>query len=107
LADWTRIQDAKKLATALQSLGVAAAKSANSIDLVADDHLWVRNFYLHVTDGAGETKATTGPAWQLTDGATITDGAPRLGEHNDYVFGEILGLPREERERLMQSGAIH
>jgi len=107
LADWTRGQDAKDLATALQQCGVAAAKSANSIDLVADDHLWARNFYLHVTDGAGETKATIGPAWHLTDSAAIADGAPRLGEHNDYVFGKILGLPAEEQERLTQSGVIH
>ncbi len=107
LSDWTRGRDAASLAATLQSLGIAAAKSANSIDLVADDHLWARGFYRYVTDGAGESKATLGPAWQLTDGAAITDGAPRLGEHNTYVFGEILGLATAEQERLAQTGAIH
>lgn len=104
---WTRRQDAQALATALQARGLAAAKSANSLDLVADDHLWARGFYRYVTDGAGQTKATVGPAWQISDGAAITDAAPRLGEHNDYVFGELLGLAPAEQERLKQAGAIH
>jgi crotonobetainyl-CoA:carnitine CoA-transferase CaiB-like acyl-CoA transferase len=107
LAGWTRGRDAAALAASLQAHGVAAAKSANSIDLVADDHLWARGFYRYVTDGAGETKATVGPAWQLTNGAAITDGAPRLGEHNAYVFGEILDLAEAEQQRLMQAGVIH
>ena len=106
LAGWTRGQDAQELATRLQAQGIAAAKSANSLDLVADDHLWARGFYRYVTDGAGETKAALGPAWRLSDGAAITDGAPRLGEHNAYVFGEILRVPAAEQERLMQTGAI-
>lgn len=107
LAAWTRGRDARELATCLQARGVAAAKSANSLDLVSDDHLWARGFYRYVTDGAGETKATVGPAWQLTDGAEISDGAPRLGEHNAYVFGDILGLKPAEQERLAQAGVIH
>jgi crotonobetainyl-CoA:carnitine CoA-transferase CaiB-like acyl-CoA transferase len=107
LADWTHGRDATALASSLQAHGVAAAKSANSIDLVADDHLWARGFYRYVTDSAGETKATVGPAWQLTNAAEITDGAPRLGEHNAYVFGDILGLAEAEQQRLMQAGVIH
>lgn len=107
LAEWTRGRDATALAAQLQAHGIAAAKSANSIDLVADDHLWARGFYRYVTDGTGDTKATLGPAWHLTEGAEITGGAPRLGEHNAYVFGEILDLTAAEQERLTQTGAIH
>jgi hypothetical protein len=29
---------------------------------------------------------------------------PRLGEHNAYVFGEILGLVAEEQQRLAPAG---
>jgi crotonobetainyl-CoA:carnitine CoA-transferase CaiB-like acyl-CoA transferase len=106
VGNFTRTRDAAALAAELQKFGVAAGKSANSLDLVSDDHLWARGFYRYVTDATGETKATVGPAWQLTEGAEITDGAPLLGEHNAYVFGEILGLPAEEQERLAQAGVI-
>jgi hypothetical protein len=40
----------------------------------------------------------------MSRGATITDAAPRLGEHNAYVFGEILGLSPEEQQRLATTG---
>ena len=31
---------------------------------------------------------------------------PLLGEHNDYVFGELLGLDEAEIARLKKSGVI-
>jgi hypothetical protein len=40
----------------------------------------------------------------MSHAAAITNGAPRLGEHNAYVFGEILGLVAEEQQRLAPAG---
>jgi len=40
-----------------------------------------------------------------TPGA-IRRPAPRLGEHNDYVFRELLGLTKEEIERLIENKII-
>lgn len=103
---WTRHQDAGALAEALQAAGVAAAKSAASVDLVSDAHLWGRGFYPEVTDASGESRSVIGPSWRMSGAAEIVDGAPKLGQHNAYVFGDILGLPAEERERLMAAGVI-
>jgi crotonobetainyl-CoA:carnitine CoA-transferase CaiB-like acyl-CoA transferase len=36
----------------------------------------------------------------------IERGAPRLGEHNDYVFGELLGHSSEELEQLRAERVI-
>ncbi|QIG80783.1 CaiB/BaiF CoA transferase family protein [Stakelama tenebrarum] len=104
ITDWTRSQDAKALAEKLQGAGVPAAKSANSVDLIADEHFWGREFYPMTVDGAGNAKPIIGPSWRMTGGAEITDGAPSLGEHNAYVFGEILGIDDAERERLVAEG---
>lgn len=106
LADWTRGQDAAGLAADLQKHGVAAAKSANSIDLVSDEHLWARAFYRPAVDRDGESKTIVGPSWRMTDSAEITHAAPQLGEHNDYVFQALLGLSPEEQQRLTDAGAI-
>ena len=106
VAGWTRDRDARSLAAELQKCGIAAAKSANSIDLISDEQLWDRGFYPTVSDGDGNTKPIVGPGWRMTDQAAITAGAPRLGEHNAYAFGEILGLSEEEQRRLMKEEVI-
>jgi crotonobetainyl-CoA:carnitine CoA-transferase CaiB-like acyl-CoA transferase len=33
--------------------------------------------------------------------------APRLGEQNDYVLGELLGLSAEQRQRLVAEKVIY
>jgi crotonobetainyl-CoA:carnitine CoA-transferase CaiB-like acyl-CoA transferase len=39
--------------------------------------------------------------------AQVTRYAPLLGEHNEYVFGELLGMPQEEIQRLVAEGVIN
>jgi hypothetical protein len=40
----------------------------------------------------------------MTDGARLTNGAPRLGQDNACVFGDILGLSLSEQEALARVG---
>lgn len=37
---------------------------------------------------------------------SVRHGAPTVGEHNDYVYGELLGLATEEVSRLRKEGII-
>lgn len=101
---WTAGCDARELGAALQRLGVAAAKSQSSVDLVADPQLWERGFFREVTNAAGEGKTIVGPSWKMSREAAIRDAAPRLGEHNAYVFGEVLGLSPEKQQKLAEEG---
>ncbi len=102
--EWTAGLNAMDVVAKLQKRGIAAAKSQSSLDLIADPHLWMRGFYRDVTDHAGRSKPTLGPSWEMSRAAEASDAAPALGQHNDYVFGEILGLSAEERERLQAAG---
>jgi len=103
IAERTQSLDAGDFALKLQSRGIAAGKSFSSVDLVADPHLWERGFFREVRDRAGQSRSIVGPSWNMSRGAAIVDGAPHLGEHNAYVFGELLGLSSAEQERLMQA----
>lgn len=104
IAAWTAPQDARELEQALQSHGVPAAKSQSSVDLVSDPALWARGFYREVSDRRAGSKTIAGPSWRMSREANITDAAPRLGEHNAYVFGELLGLSAEQQQALAASG---
>jgi crotonobetainyl-CoA:carnitine CoA-transferase CaiB-like acyl-CoA transferase len=104
VSEWTARHDARELAAALQHRGVAAAKSFSSVDLVADPHVWANGFFREVSDRAGNTRPIVGPSWKMSRGAAITDAAPRLGEHNAYVLGEILGLSAAEQASLAEAG---
>jgi crotonobetainyl-CoA:carnitine CoA-transferase CaiB-like acyl-CoA transferase len=49
-------------------------------------------------------QADRGPALEDVGQASITDAAPRLGQHNAYVLGELLGLSEEEQRQLAAAG---
>jgi len=108
LETWTKPQDAQSLSERLRTRGVAAFKSLNSVDLVSSDHLWRRGFFQHVSDPVRGEMSITGAPWRLSvTPAKVTRSAPRLGEHNDYVFGELLGLSAAERERLVAEKIVY
>ena len=105
---WTRTKDARELAAALRGCGVAAFKSFNSIDLVGDEHLWKRGFYTHVTDNKQRSMPIVGAPWRMSaTPAAVHRAAPTLGEHNDYVLGELLGLSAQERQRLVEQKVVY
>jgi crotonobetainyl-CoA:carnitine CoA-transferase CaiB-like acyl-CoA transferase len=105
---WTCRQVASELSVELQVRGVAAFKSLNSIDLVSNEHLWRRQFYRHVTDDKQRSVPIVGAPWRMSVTPTsIERAAPRLGEHNDYVLGTLLGLSAEEQQRLVAEKIVY
>lgn len=91
LSAWTRDHDAAELAHRLRSAGVGAAKSATATDVISDELLWERGTYRFVSDRVEGQRPVLGPSWLMTRPARIERGAPKLGEHNEYVLGDILG----------------
>lgn len=107
LARSTLTHDAADLCARLRAVGVAAWPAASTLDLVADQQFWSDGTFRMVTSGNGETRPVVGPSWRIEpDGAELTRGAPMLGEHDDYVYRELLGLDGAEVEALKASGAI-
>lgn len=105
LAAWTATQDATGLAAQLQAQGVAAARSASSLDLVADGHLWAQGFFRPVVNAAGRSGTTVAGGWRMTREAPIERAAPDLGEHTADILGRVLGLSEERQRELAAKGA--
>jgi crotonobetainyl-CoA:carnitine CoA-transferase CaiB-like acyl-CoA transferase len=92
IARLTRGGDAEELAARLRGLGVAAAKSATAVDVIADQRLWDRELYRFVSDHREGQRPVLGASWRMArNPARISRGAPDLGEDTDYVLHEILG----------------
>ena len=104
ISQWTEDKNADELSELLQQRGVAATKSNNSLELISDPNLWARGFYQEVSDYAGSKRMVLGPAWTMSRAAKIVDDAPILGQHNEYILGEILGLSSKNRKALSEAG---
>jgi crotonobetainyl-CoA:carnitine CoA-transferase CaiB-like acyl-CoA transferase len=105
---WTIDQQAEAAMERLQRAGVAAGVVANGADLCErDPHLRARNFWCTVPLPDGTTTHVTGIPMKLsaTPGAICTP-SPLIGEANDYVLGELLGISKAERDALIAEGAM-
>jgi crotonobetainyl-CoA:carnitine CoA-transferase CaiB-like acyl-CoA transferase len=92
----------------LQGAGISAAAVYSVANLVTSRHLRERGFVSKVSDsGQGDPLVFLNP-W-LVDGQRngTYNRSPTLGEHNEYVFGELLGLSRYEIARLVEEQVIY
>lgn len=108
VASWTREQDAAAAAEKLQQAGVPAHVSWTTRDIVDDPHLQARKAIVHVAEPDGKMRAAVGVPMRFSRSPDvgITRGTPRLGEDEDYVYGELLAISRAERERLTEARVI-
>lgn len=107
IAERTVTRDASQLAAALRARGVPAFRSQSSIDLCSDELMWSRGGYRMVSDHRHGSRPIIGPPWRMEpDEARIERGAPLIGEHNDYVYRELLGLPPGDIADLIERKVI-
>jgi benzylsuccinate CoA-transferase BbsF subunit len=94
--------------TRLQAAGVAAVPVYSSKQLYDSPHLQQRHAFDTMTHSVtGKSVTLVGPPWDFSETpAQSRNVAPLLGQDNDYVFGDILGIPAEERARLRESGVL-
>jgi len=108
ISEWTIRYDAEEAMEMLQRGGVAAAPSMNSEDLFKDPHLKDREVYNIVEHPKMGKDWVISPPWRLSaTPAAIHRHAPLLGEHNDLIFREILGLSSEEIKTLEEEEVIY
>jgi crotonobetainyl-CoA:carnitine CoA-transferase CaiB-like acyl-CoA transferase len=104
----TRERDAHELMHRLQAAGVPASAVQTTEDqTLRDPHLAARRFFEEIPHAKKGTVVAPGIPLGLsgTPGHTPHAGEA-IGQDNDYVFGEVLGLDRSELTRLAEIGAI-
>jgi len=108
VAAWTRGADRFATAAALRAAGVAAApvrRPAERIDGDPATGAWP--LWPTVAHGAmGDVRVDGLPVHLSETDWDMTTGAPLLGEHNDVVYGDLLGLSSSEIDGLRAEGVI-
>ena len=118
IEEWTAEHTADDVMQWLQQEGVPASVVSQGDDLYASEHLKARGFYRPTPSYVAE-RGTPAWEWEKRDSLAWTSPArlsetpmefgrySNVGEDNDYVFREILGMPESEIESLMESGALY
>jgi len=107
ISEWTKEQDSYEVMELLQKEGVAAGPVLDDADAYADPHIFARGFFEPIQHREAGTHIYPGIMWKMpkTPG-TIRSAPPCLGEHNDYVYKEVLKMSDEEIARLKEEEHI-
>ena len=108
LARWLADRDADATAALLQQAGVCAHVSWTMQDVADDAHLRARGAVTDVSaPGIPPRPAVGAPArFSKTADVGIRRLTPALGQDEDYVFGELLGLSSAQRADLASREVI-
>lgn len=107
IAAWTATLTADDLLGRLHAAGVPAGRIFRARDMFADPHFAAREAIVTVShpDLGPLPMQNVAPKLSVTPGAVRTAG-PALGEHNDQVWGELVGLGAAELARLRAASVI-
>jgi len=107
LHNWTGKHEAEKVVELLQRAGVPSGIVQNAEDLAKDPQLMKRDFFTNLNHPHhGELRTDTYPIRFGDQSQYHWKSSPLLGEDNNYVFGEILGLSEEEINTYIGKGII-
>ncbi|MEU4657410.1 CoA transferase [Streptomyces sp. NPDC023723] len=107
MADWIGERTLEDAMTVFEEADVAAAPVYNARQQLEDPQLRARNVYPAVPDpelGSMRVQAPV-PRFSTTPGR-IEHLGPTLGEHNDEVYGDLLGLDGDRLGALREQGVI-
>ncbi len=105
---WTAEHTAAEVAVMCQENGVAASPFLISKEQFHDPHLRSRGIMAEVTHPKVGKETFYGTPWKLSETpGEITRSGPTLGQHNEYVFKEIMGYSDAEYDHLVEEKVIY
>ena len=107
IGEWTINFSAEEVMTMMQAAGVPAGVLETGQDLMDKDlQLRHRGLFEELDHPEIGKYRAAGTAFKLSKSLTELKSAPTLGEHNEYILKEILGMSDEEVVQLVIDGAV-
>lgn len=107
ISAWTATQDCYAAARALQAAGVPAAPVLTALDTLTDTHLVAREFLDETDHPRAGKQLLSRPLWRLSETPMhIARPAPLLGQHNEEVLGDLLGVSAADLAALGEARIV-
>jgi crotonobetainyl-CoA:carnitine CoA-transferase CaiB-like acyl-CoA transferase len=103
---WTSQRDRDWMVNEFIKAGLAASPSREARDVYADAHFRQRNVFLSIEHPEIGPLEIIDTPWKISGLEKPHRHAPLLGEHNDYVLKELLGMSDEEIKLLQEKEVI-
>jgi benzylsuccinate CoA-transferase BbsF subunit len=104
---WTLNYTPEEIMSRLQEAGVAAGVVESGEDLVSDPQLNHRGTHVILEHPEIGPHIYQPPPYRFSKTPhELTMPAPCLGQHNEYILKEILGMPDDEVAELLIAGAL-
>ena len=106
--EWTMKHTAEDVMNKMQKAGVAAGVVETGEDLMdKDPQLKARGFFHELEyPGIGTYRISGRSSLPFVEIPLRIKTGPLMGEHNDYVFKGLLGMPDDEFDKLVKEGVI-
>ncbi|MCU1456887.1 MAG: subunit of succinyl-CoA:benzylsuccinate CoA-transferase [Actinomycetia bacterium] len=107
IAAWTQGRSRGEIAELLQAQGIEAVPTEDFGDFVADPQMAARDHFVELTHPFMGPGIYERNGFRLSDAPSgYTRTSPTLGQDQDWVLDELLGLSPDERKRLEAEGAF-
>jgi crotonobetainyl-CoA:carnitine CoA-transferase CaiB-like acyl-CoA transferase len=107
VSSWTSQRSAKDAAETLQAAGIEAVPVADFEVAFTDAQLIHRRHFVPLDHPLMGECFYERNGFRLSDAdAGYNRTSPLLGEHNEFVLGELLGIPKSEIDRLTEDGVL-
>ena len=106
IAAWTAPQEVDALETALQTADVPSHRVSRSADAFADPQLLARDHFIPVDYAENGPLPFENARARLSATPAEPRPCPTLGEHNQTVLSDLLGLDDDAITELIIAGAI-
>ncbi len=107
LARFTSAFDDYELAERLQRSGVAAAPVLNVADLLANPHYQARKTFIEIEHPLGFTETVYGNYVKTTRAEPAYAPGPAMGQDNEHVYRDLLGLSETRYRELVEGKIIY
>lgn len=107
IAEWTATYDAEALLEHLHANGVPAGRIFKAKDMLEDPHFAARDAIVRLTHPDLGEFAMHNVVPRLSDTpGSVRHVGPELGEHNEEIYRQLLGLDDDAMSSLRSSGVI-